>query len=143
MKKNLIITSLLLMLIVNLIPITSKASNVTNSSLNTSLVTSSSDSIISVNSLDSSISYNLDPGVAKTRSVSGTKGETIYISAVISSSTSTGRIGIMDTDNTLHYASITGSGYISYKFPSTGTYKIYCKNTSSQAYAIALTFITE
>jgi hypothetical protein len=139
MKKNLIITFLLLVFIINLIPINTFAYNEI-SQMSISNATISDTSIYFPDSEDTSFSFTLASNASKTRTIICDEDATITVGTVISSPTSRALVGIIDPDGTYHCASIKGYGTFTYTFPSDGSYKIYCKNTSSSSYSVSMNF---
>lgn len=103
----------------------------------------SNDSIISVQSADTSIVWKLASNDSKTRNVKLSKDQTITVSCTVTSSTSMSRIGIIDLDGTYHVKSIRGGGYYTFTAPSSGTYKIYVKNTSSISLTAVVNYAIE
>ncbi len=100
----------------------------------------SNDSIILPQSADTSFSWKLAANAANSKNVYLNKDETILVSALLSSSSYRARIGIIDLDNTYNVKSILGSGSYSFTAPSSGTYKIYCKNTDSATFTVVINY---
>lgn len=139
MQKQLFIFSLLFIFTFNLIPSQVSASASTNLSARetTDLLNTN---VILPQSSDTYISWKLASNSFKTRDVYCSKGTTISISVVLSSTSGKARIGVIDPDDTYHVTSITGNGTYTYKVPSSGTYQIYCKNTSSATYTASISY---
>jgi hypothetical protein len=138
MKKNIFICFLLFILILNLFPLHSNASspnlleNTSTEIINTSM--------IQIQSADTFISWKLTSNASKTKAINCNKNATITISVILSSSSAKARIGVIDSDDTYHVKSITGSGSYTFKVPSSGSYKIYCKNSSSATYTASISY---
>lgn len=123
MNKKTILYIAFMALIILFVPIQALAS--------TNIQELSDDMVILPQSLDTSFSWKLKSNESNTKSVYLNKNETITVTAMLSSSSSRSRIGIIDLDNTYNVKSILGAGSYSYTASKSGTYKIYCKNTSS------------
>ncbi len=132
MKKNLFVTTLLLLLTIILIPIHSYAATEVDHSIEYDLP--------SLQSADTSITWSIAAGVAKTKSIACTEGETVNLSCGIAPSSGKVKLGVIDPDGIYHTASLTGNGEVSYEIPSTGTYKIYCKNAGTSTISVAITY---
>ncbi|KAB1440022.1 hypothetical protein [Candidatus Galacturonibacter soehngenii] len=109
----------------------------------TNMRAKSNDDIISVQSADTSIVWKLASNDSKTRKIYLSKDQTITVSCTVTSSTAMSRIGIIDLEDTYHVKSIRGGGYCSFTAPSSGTYKIYVKNTSSISLTAVVNYAIE
>lgn len=138
MQKKIFIHVLLFVFILNLVPIHSNAS--ASSLLDNNTTEFIDTGVIQPQSVDTYISWKLASDASKTKDVYLSKNATISISVVLSSSSATARVGIIDPDGTYYVKSITGNGSYSFKAPSSGTYQIYCKNTSSVTYTAAINY---
>lgn len=127
MNKKILISTMLVIFTLLLTPLQTMASF-------------SDNSIIRPQSADTSIIWNVDSNYAKTRSVYLSEGTTITVTATIAPSKSKARIGIIDLDDTYNVKNITGFGSFSYTAPSSGTYKIYFKNTSSFKVTVGINY---
>jgi hypothetical protein len=132
MKKNLLITALFLTFTINLIPIQSHAAS--------EVIPPVAFGIPALKSAGTNIFWSLSSKTAKTKSITCSKNNTITISAKSSIPSAALQLGIIDSENTYHTAGIEGSGDYSYEIPSSGTYKIYCKNSSSSSVTVSITY---
>lgn len=136
MNKKTLLYITLMALVIFIVPIQALAS--------TNIIEEIGDDfIITPQSADTSISWKLKADQSNTRSVYLEEDDTITVTAVLSSSKLSSRIGIIDMDDTYNVKSIKGAGSLSYTAPETGVYRIYFKNTSGSTISTVINYTIE
>ncbi|PXV96103.1 hypothetical protein C8E03_101736 [Lachnotalea glycerini] len=135
MKKNTLITALLIASTITFMPMHSYASS---TAFNPG--SGSAQELYQLNSKDTSIYWRIPSKTAYTKYVSCKAGQTLGVGVTLADSSAKARIGVIDPDGTYHTKSIEGFGFFQYEISSSGTYEIYCKNNDSYDFDVVVNY---